>query len=93
LDVRETIQFQICSFPHAWNIPLKFLEQYIDDIRNKAKDSTQLNLLPIYVICRRGNDSQRAVKKLVSYGFTNVWNIEGGLQSWSKNIDSNFPIY
>ena len=55
-----------------------------------------LNILVI-LVCRRGNDSQKAVIKLEDAfkSSKNIYfkDIEGGLHSWIKNIDSSFPFY
>lgn len=49
--------------------------------------------ISIYLICRRGNDSQLAARILLDRGFKNVCHIEGGLARWAAEIDHNFPIY
>jgi adenylyltransferase and sulfurtransferase len=50
--------------------------------------------LPVYVLCRRGNDSVRATAALlVRYPTMKIFNIEGGLNSWSREIDPSFPLY
>ncbi len=46
----------------------------------------------IYVICRRGVASQKAVSILNEAGTAGV-NIRGGLQAWSAQVDSDFPFY
>ena len=56
------------------------------------------------VVCQRGNDSQIVVKKLkerlikIEGAMKNskkfvVKDIRGGLESWSRRIDKNFPTY
>ena len=65
-------------------------------------------VVPIYVVCHHGNDSQLAVKllkeKLAIRGedggkesggsYTGVVkDIAGGLAEWSAVIDHNFPKY
>ncbi|KAK3003647.1 hypothetical protein RJ639_019152 [Escallonia herrerae] len=47
----------------------------------------------LYVICRRGNDSQRAVQLLHKMGFSAAKDIIGGLESWARDVDLNFPCY
>jgi len=50
--------------------------------------------LPIYVLCRLGNDSQIAADALRHHRpYGNVWDVIGGLRAWSMEIDTNFPIY
>lgn len=45
-------------------------------------------------MCRRGNDSQKAVieleKKFPNRG---IKDIIGGLHAWAKEVDNSFPIY
>jgi adenylyltransferase/sulfurtransferase len=53
---------------------------------------------PIFVICRRGNDSQLSVKKMkelgIDYGGKRfVGDIRGGLEAWRKSVDKDFPDY
>lgn len=47
----------------------------------------------LYVVCRRGNDSQRAVQFLADNGFSSAKDIIGGLESWANNVDPKFPAY
>lgn len=47
----------------------------------------------LYVVCRRGNDSQRAVQYLHKMGFASARDIIGGLESWAQDADPNFPTY
>lgn len=92
IDVRPKEQFEVASLPNSINIPwgnsfLKLL--LLDDyLPNASKD------VPIYVVCRFGNDSQIATKTIrETFGFNNVKDIIGGLNKWSDEIDENFPKY
>jgi adenylyltransferase/sulfurtransferase len=50
--------------------------------------------LQIYVICRLGNDSQRAVKYLKGlYDSIKIKDIIGGLEEYAVKIDPSFPRY
>jgi adenylyltransferase/sulfurtransferase len=50
---------------------------------------------PYITVCRLGNDSQLAVDALrsVSDDGHEIKDLIGGLQSWKKDIDTQFPIY
>uniref|UniRef100_A0A7G3AT46 Adenylyltransferase and sulfurtransferase MOCS3 homolog n=1 Tax=Lutzomyia longipalpis TaxID=7200 RepID=A0A7G3AT46_LUTLO len=92
VDVRPPNEIKICALKNTKNIP-------IDDINSQkieriAEDLGKMNL-PIYVVCRRGNDSQRAVKKLKEFikGDNAPKDIIGGLHAWAKYIDRKFPVY
>lgn len=92
IDVRPKEQFSIVSLPNSVHIPW-------DPIINKA-DNIDEYLPPntskedqIFVICRYGNDSQLATRKLLKLGYKNVKDVKGGLNKWSEVIDSKFPVY
>jgi len=47
-------------------------------------------------MCRRGNDSQKAVqylKKIFIKDTLKIRDIIGGIHAWSNKIDQNFPKY
>lgn len=82
LDVRDKIQFAMCSL-QAINIPL-------DQIRRRVTELQGIETL--IVICKRGNNSQLAVKLLKEVGILAV-DIIGGYEKWSQDVDIEFPIY
>lgn len=53
-------------------------------------------LISAYVLCRRGNDSQRAIihfkSKLMDTGIQ-FYNVKGGLHAYAKKVDPSFPVY
>ena len=44
-------------------------------------------------ICHIGNRSQVAGEYFRKQGFTNISNVAGGIDAWSKEIDSSVPVY
>lgn len=87
LDVREPHQYSISALPHSLNIPLAVLKDKLPEVEVASQESQ------IIVVCRRGNDSQLAVKYLRENGHFDAVDIVGGLESWAKNIDPQFPMY
>lgn len=52
----------------------------------------------VITICRRGNDSQRAVEELKKYTqimekVSCIKDVIGGLYEWSSQVNKDFPIY
>lgn len=90
VDVRPEHHFEIISLPHSLNIPLPTLESRVSEISSALKDFKEPK---VYVVCRRGNDSQRAVERLQKMGFSSAKDIIGGLESWARDVDPNFPTY
>lgn len=107
LDVRPQVEADICRLPHALHIPLKHLERrdgeslkLLKEAIWEGKQGTQEEAaVPIYVICKLGNDSQKAVKVLQSLAAAQeldsltVRDVVGGLMAWAAKIDGTFPQY
>ncbi|XP_020839873.1 adenylyltransferase and sulfurtransferase MOCS3 [Phascolarctos cinereus] len=106
LDVRPKVEVDICCLPHALHIPLSRLERrdaeslrLLGDAVRKGKQTIQKGtLFPIYVICKLGNDSQKAVKVLQSLSIKELdsllaRDIVGGLMAWATKVDPTFPQY
>ncbi|CAN6242035.1 unnamed protein product [Urochloa humidicola] len=95
LDVRAAHHFQIASIPRSLNIPLPDLDKKLPLLRqalNKARGGGKQQC-PLYVVSRRGNDSQIAVGVLRENGFLYASDIVGGLQAWAAEADPNFLVY
>jgi len=44
-------------------------------------------------ICHHGISSRNAAEHFREHGFTNLWNVEGGIDAWAREIDSSVPRY
>lgn len=97
LDVRPVIQFQMCGLPKSYNFPYDCIDKQenLEKLRHLIKEENS-DLKDVYVICRRGNDSQRAVRKLkenLSDLPVKFFSVKGGLQEFSRKIDPDFPVF
>ena len=43
--------------------------------------------------CHHGGRSQAAAERFLAEGFTNVHNLEGGIDAWSLHVDDSVPRY
>lgn len=99
VDVRPAHHYKIISLPKSLNIPLATLEGRLSEISAalaRQEEDETCDASPgacLYVICRRGNDSQRAVEYLHKMGFPSAKDIIGGLESWAHDVDPKFPTY
>ena len=112
LDVRDATQFGICHLENSINIPYALIESasYYEDSKTftDERHETDFDMLetlrtqardrPLHVICRYGNDSQLAVRRLKQLGFDNggkrwIGDIKGGLHSWRQEVDPSWPEY
>ena len=78
IDVREPHEFNAGHIDGAQLIPLGTIEDSFS-LYIPQKDTK------IFIYCRSGNRSAEAAKKLVSMGYTNVFDI-GGIITWEYGI-------
>ena len=48
---------------------------------------------PIVFHCHHGQRSQQAAMHFLEHGFTRVYNLVGGIDAWSKEVDPDVPRY
>jgi len=77
LDVRDDAEYASGHITDARHIPLAQLETRVEEIR-KFKDK------PVLVNCQVGMRSAKACGILKKHGFSNVYNLQGGLNAWQQ---------
>ena len=84
IDVREPFEYEIARIDGAKLIPLGEIAERLDELEREQ---------PIIVHCHSGKRSAQAVRLLQQHGFAKVYNLEGGIDAWSEQIDPNVPQY
>ena len=84
VDVREPFELAIARFPGALHVPLGTLPA-----RAQELPATRTLVLA----CHKGTRSQRALELLRERGFTRLQNLTGGIDAWSREVDSTVPRY
>jgi len=83
IDVRETFEYEMSNIGGE-NIPLAGILIETDRI-SKEK--------PVIVHCRSGKRSAIAIMQLERLGYTNLFNLKGGILSWAAEIESTMQVY
>jgi rhodanese-related sulfurtransferase len=84
LDVREPAELAVASVDEAIHVPMREIPQRIDELdRHK----------PLVVMCHSGARSRRVAEYLSANGFEQVFNLAGGIDAWSRELDSGVPRY
>ncbi len=78
IDVRESWEHDVINIDSAKHIPMGAIPEYIPELNNMG---TEQELL---IICKSGGRSARVMDYLQDQGFTNVYNVIGGMDAWSK---------
>ncbi|KAL9044900.1 MAG: hypothetical protein Q9214_001996 [Letrouitia sp. 1 TL-2023] len=98
IDVRPPTEFEICHIPGSLNVPLYRFERAPQNEVDPLRSFTNFAAIKeAIVVCKRGNDSQKAVRLIKDAGYSNherdVKDIKGGLVTWRKEVDPGFPEY
>lgn len=83
VDVREDFEYEMSNLGGTL-IPLGGIPIESDKI---AKDK------PVVVMCRSGKRSAAAIMQLEQQGFTNLYNLQGGILAWASEIDPEMNVY
>jgi adenylyltransferase/sulfurtransferase len=84
LDVREPHEWEIARIDGARLIPLGGLAEALPSLESSGD---------VVVHCKTGVRSAQAVRQLQAAGFSRVWNLAGGIQRWSEDVDPTVAKY
>ena len=90
VDVREDNEIAMASFPFSvLHLPLSKAVNWSGNIEELLPKNQ-----PIVVICHAGVRSLNFGIWLLEQGITkSVWNLVGGIDAWSMDVDQSVPRY
>ena len=84
IDVREPNEYAYARIPGAVLKPLGDFREWAQEL-DKDRE---------YVLqCHTGSRSWQAAYLLERMGFTQVYNLSGGIEAWSMHVDPSVPRY
>ncbi len=83
LDVRDEFEYEISNIGGQL-IPLAELARRVNELDTNQK---------IVTVCKMGPRGAKAVQLLTKAGFTQVWNLAGGIHAWSDRVDHGVRKY
>jgi len=81
IDVRQMEEIAMGTVPKAEALPLSTLPVRVHEFSREEK---------LIMVCRSGARSAQACMFLQQQGFTNVFNLRGGMMGWAQ---SGFPAH
>jgi rhodanese-related sulfurtransferase len=81
IDVRQMEEIRSGTVPKAEALPLHTLPIKVHELPKDEK---------LVMVCRSGARSAQACMFLQQQGFSNVYNLRGGMMGW---VQSGFPAY
>ena len=84
LDVREPPELTMASIDGAMHIPMAQIPGRLAELDRNGT---------IVVMCHSGVRSMQVAGYLHQRGFMNVFNLAGGIDAWSREVDPLIPRY
>ncbi|HEX8127752.1 MAG TPA: rhodanese-like domain-containing protein [Pyrinomonadaceae bacterium] len=84
IDVREPEEFELARVEGAELLPLSRFREW-----EGALDAGE----EIVVMCHHGVRSAQVCAYLAGQGFTKMFNLAGGIERWSQEVDRSVPRY
>lgn len=83
IDVREPFEYEMSNLGGE-NIPLASVLLESDKI---SQD------IPVIMQCRSGARSASALNQLEQIGYSNLYNLKGGILAWAAEIEPGLKVY
>jgi rhodanese-related sulfurtransferase len=84
IDVREESELDICQIDGAINMPMSSITETFSDLDPSLSYS---------IYCHHGMRSMQVANFLLSKGFHSLFNLRGGIDAWSREIDNSVEQY
>ena len=88
IDVREPHELEIAQVSNFINLPLSQFPVWSSQIKEQFDPHAET-----IVMCHLGMRSAQMCQWLLAQGFTNVKNLSGGIEAYSREIDQSVPRY
>lgn len=90
VDVREASELELAALSHpVIHLALSRSGEWMETI-----DSLLDRGRPVVVLCHAGVRSWQFASWLIeAQGFSDVWNLQGGIEAWSVEVDRSVPRY
>ena len=87
IDVREPHEFALAKIEGATLVPMRSVPGELQSLEARADEA------PLIVYCHHGVRSAHVAAFLDRAGFGTVYNLAGGIDAWSRDVDPGVPRY
>ena len=84
LDVREPWEIATAQIAGSVSIPMRDIPARSEELDDDAQ---------IVCVCHHGARSANVAMFLEARGFTKMFNLQGGIDAWSRLVDPSVPTY
>lgn len=86
LDVREQHELVNGVIEGAVNVPMNTIPERLEGFLDYREQ-------PVVLICRSGKRSAQVGQFMERAGFTDIINLDGGMNEWASQIDNSMTVY
>lgn len=87
IDVREPEEFSLSRIDGALLFPMQSIPAELQKLEALSDESELL------VLCHHGVRSLQVASWLRAHGIENCYSVAGGIDRWSREVDSSIPRY
>lgn len=84
LDVREVWEHAVCHIAGDLHIPMGQIPARLSEIPQDRQ---------LIVVCHHGLRSRQVGEFLLSRGYADVANLQGGIDAWARTVDTELELY
>ena len=85
--------FKIIKLKNTYEKPSEKKKRILQENIKRVKKLNKLNdQKDLYIYCKSGIRSARVCEYLLQKDFKNVYNVKGGIVSWSRDIDQTIKV-
>jgi len=92
LDVRELHELNYAKLMDS-RLEVTPMSRLAREGTNALSESAKSQSVTIYVMCHHGNRSAQVTAWLAGQGWTNVFNVRGGIDEYGRKIDQSVGFY
>jgi len=92
LDVREVDELEHAKLTDS-RLQVTPMSRLAQEGARALSESAQLQNSTIYVMCHHGNRSAQVTAWLAQQGWTNVFNVRGGIDEYARRVDRSVGFY
>ena len=85
VDVREAWELELARLAGAVHIPMQEIPFEVERLKELPQ--------PLVMLCHAGIRSAQCAAYLSNQGFTEVYNLQGGIHVWAEQIDPDVGFY
>jgi rhodanese-related sulfurtransferase len=86
IDVREAHELGNGMIEGAIHIPM-------NEVPGRLEDFAAYQDQSVVLICRSGKRSAQVGQFMEHIGFTDIINLDGGMNSWATDVDTSMTVY